>query len=260
VTRDLTERKAAEDKLLQYAHRLETQNTELQQFAYAAAHDLKEPLRKIMMYYSAISGEGVASLSAKQQQYLSRSANAAARMHGLIDDMLAFTRLTQPGQVLEPVDLDSLLTEIVESLKDNIDAAGARISIAPLSSVMGIPFQLRQVFINLLGNALKYHHPDRLPSIDLFAQTLEKEAGNGAQRQIFHRITIRDNGIGFDEDQRERIFNLYERLHGRNEFEGTGIGLAICRKIMQTHQGAVTATGKIGLGAEFHLDFPSDIT
>lgn len=255
VTRDLTERKAAEDKLLQYAHRLESQNAELQQFAYGAAHDLKEPLRKIMMYYSAISDEGLGAVSEKQRQYLRRSAEAARRMHGLIDDMLAFTRITDPGQVMEAVDLNLILAEVIVSLKETIDEADADINVAGLPTVQGIRFQLYQLFANLLGNSLKYRDSHRQLRIDISAR--EEEIGEGESRHWEYLVTVRDNGIGFDPVQHDRIFNIFERLHGRQDFEGTGIGLAICRKIMETHHGTISASGEPGVGAVFELQFPA---
>jgi PAS domain S-box-containing protein len=255
VTRDLTERKVTEDRLLQYARRLESQNAELQQFAYGAAHDLKEPLRKIMMYYSAISGEGLESLSEKQRRYLSRSAEAARRMHGLIDDMLAFTRVTHLGHVMEPVDLNLVVTEVIGSLKETIDEAAADIKVERLPTIPGIPFQMNQLFANLLGNSLKYRDPRRHLQIDISSRT--EDIWDGKSRQRGFQVTVRDNGIGFDPMQHDRIFNLFERLHGRQDFEGTGIGLAICRKIMETHHGSISASGETGVGAVFELQFPA---
>jgi len=260
VTRDLTERKEAEDKLLQYARQLEAQNKELKQFAYAAAHDLKEPLRKILMYHSAITGEPDEHrepLPEEQQHaYLLRSADAARRMQRLIDDLLAFTKVVGTGQSFESVDLNFLLTEVQSQFQDTLDQLGARIDVGRLPTVKGISFQLRQLFVNLLGNAIKFRHPERLPSISITATRArmpEMADAYGCER--FDRIVVRDNGIGFAPEHGERIFNLFERLHTRDQYSGTGIGLAICRRIMDNNNGFIRASGIPGHGAEFEVFF-----
>src|SRR5580658_7243436 len=156
VTRDLTARKLAEDKLVRYARQLETQNKELQQFAYIAAHDMKEPLRKVRFYYSAIVDEGVEALSERQQAYLERSAEAARRMQRLIEDLLAFTRVAEPVKQLETVDLNAVIGEVSAFFQDSLAEMDGSIVVSDLPAVQGIPFQVRQVFVNLLGNAIKY--------------------------------------------------------------------------------------------------------
>jgi len=255
VTRDLTERKQAEDKLSQYARQLEAQNNELKQFAYAAAHDMKEPLRKILMYYSAILGENGESLPQEQQQsYLQRSADAARRMQQLIDDLLAFTTIVGTGQTFESVDLNHLLAEVVSEFQDAIDQAGATINVGSLPTVKGIGFQLRQLFANLVSNSVKFRSKDRPMSISITATSVripEMADVYGATR--FERVEVRDNGIGFAPEQAEKIFDMFERLHSRDEFSGTGIGLAICRRIMENNRGFIRAEGTSDQGAVFQV-------
>jgi PAS domain S-box-containing protein len=257
VTRDLTERKDAEDKLLMYSRQLEAQNKELKQFAYAAAHDMKEPLRKILMYYSAIRGENGETLPPEQQQaYLQRSADAARRMQQLIDDLLTFTSVVGTGQTFESVDLNLLLAEVQTEFQDTFDQQGATISIGRLPTVRGITFQLRQLFVNLLGNSVKFRDTSRPLTISVTASRArvpEMTDVYGSER--FDRIEVLDNGIGFAPDHAEKIFGLFERLHGRDRYSGTGIGLAICRRIMDNNRGFIRAHGTPDHGAVFELFF-----
>jgi PAS domain S-box-containing protein len=259
VTRDLTERKQSEDKLLRYARQLEAQNKELKQFTYAAAHDMKEPLRKILMYYSAIRGENGEFLPLEQQQsYLRRSAEAASRMQRLIDDLLAFTTLVGTGQTFEPVDLNLLIAEVVAEFQDSIDQRDVTIDCGRLPTVKGIAFQLRQLFANLLGNSIKFRSGDRPLRISITASSIrvpEMADVYGAER--FDRIEVRDNGIGFDPEFSEKIFDMFERLHGRDQFSGTGIGLAICRRVMENNRGFIRAQGRKDQGAVFQVFFRS---
>ncbi|RFM25783.1 sensor histidine kinase [Deminuibacter soli] len=260
VTRDLTERKATEDKLKQYAAQLESQNMELQQFAYAAAHDMKEPLRKIQFYYSSIL-ENSENLSAeKQRTYLLRAAESAKRMQGLIDDLLAYTRVSEQDERFELVDLKEVFEEVAAFYQDAVMETSALFSYDALPVIKGVPFQVRQLFMNLVSNSLKYHYPGRQLEIRLSAETIdnpqpEKESEYAAKQ--FYRISLRDNGIGFDAMHSEKIFGLFERLHGRDSYAGTGIGLSICKKIMDNHHGFIRATGVPGEGALFELYFPA---
>ena len=259
VTRDLTERKVAEDKLVRYARQLELQNRELQQFAYAAAHDLKEPLRKVQYYYSAIAHEGVGALSEKQQSYFQRSTEAAARMQRLIEDILAFTRAAEPANQLESVDLNALMAEITAFFQDSLDEAGATVMVAPLPAVQGIPFQVRQVFVNLFSNAIKYRDQVRPLRIEVSGSIVSNPGLGETDEYLptrFLKIQVKDNGIGFGAEHAERIFDMFERLHGRDLFEGTGIGLAICRRVMGNHKGYIRAEGRPGEGAVFQVFFP----
>lgn len=257
MTRDLTERKQAEDKLQLYARQLEAQNRELQQFAYAAAHDMKEPLRKIQLYYSAIEGDNGQSLSPEQQKkFMARSAEAARRMQQLIDDLLTYTHVAGTDAPFEPVDLNATVADASAFHKDMIEQLGARVHCGRLPTVWGIPVQVRQLFINLLGNSFKYRTEDRQVEVDISSSRVKVPGmpdAYGSER--FHKIEVQDNGIGFSPHQGERIFDLFERLHTRDKYSGTGIGLTICRRIMENNHGFIRATGVPGSGAKFELYF-----
>lgn len=281
VTRDLTERKLWEDKLKQYASRLEEQNRELQQFAHVAAHDMKEPLRKIQYYHSMLLGETLPL--EKQQVLLKRSAEAAGRMQGLIEDLLAFTRVSQPVESYEQVDLETILTEVWEFYGETVERIQAELQTGPLPGIRGIPFQLRQLFLNLLGNSIKYRSPERPlriginTSISLGPVNIEQgcpepgmpgfpkdaadttdpaDPAEAPQVHHFYKISVTDNGIGFDPRQAGKIFDMFQRLHRRDQYPGTGIGLAICRKVMDCHKGYIVGQGIAGGGATFDCYFP----
>jgi len=259
VTRDLTARKVAEDKLVRYARQLETQNMELHQFAYAAAHDMKEPLRKVQFYYSAIKEEGVETLSKRQRDYLQRSAEAAGRMQRLIEDLLAFTRMAEPVKHLEEVDLNAVVTEVSALFQDSLAEMQGAIVASALPAVQGIPFQVRQVFVNLFSNSIKYQEQGRPLRIEVSGSMVYNPGFGESAAYLptrFLKIMVKDNGIGFGAEHAERIFGMFERLHGGEAFEGTGIGLSICRKVMENHKGFIRAEGSPGEGAVFELFFP----
>ncbi|WP_343692204.1 PAS domain S-box protein [Chitinophaga sp.] len=247
VTRDLTERKVAEDKIKQYARELEAQNRDLQQFAYAAAHDMKEPLRKVQFYTSALLESIGATLPQKEKSYLERTVDAASRMQGLIDDLLTYTHISGEVPPFEKVTLDKILAEVLSHYQDTITELNAVIETTALPVLPGITFQLRQLLDNLIGNALKYHHTDRNPHI-----IIRSVIDDGQ-----YKITIQDNGIGFEPQNSEKIFEMFERLHGRESYPGTGIGLALCQRIVQNHHGTITATAQVGEGATFTILLPA---
>ncbi|RAJ80316.1 PAS domain S-box-containing protein [Chitinophaga dinghuensis] len=256
VTRDLTERRNAEQKILDYTQQLETQNRELQKFAFAAAHDMKEPLRKIQLYNSIVlEAEGL-RLNHRQKGYLLRAAEAASRMQQLIDDMLAFTRITEQSKPFEKVDLQQTLRELETFFKDSLDQVQGQMQVNGLPVVQGIPFQLRQLFENLISNSLKYCQAN-VPVRIVIESTLETQPHwmAGQPGKVYH-IRFCDNGIGFEQHYAEKIFEMFERLHTGEQFPGTGIGLAICRKIAESHRGCIYASGKTGEGASFDIYLP----
>jgi PAS domain S-box-containing protein len=258
VTRDLTERRAAENRILQYSRQLETQNKELQQFAYVAAHDMKEPLRKILFYLSAVvENDPVVDLE-KKRAYLKRSEEAARRMQRLIDDMLAFTKVSQPLEQFEVVDLNSTLSEVAAFYQDTLESIQGRLVIPNLPTVRGIPFQLIQLFSNLVSNSIKYRSPDRPLRIEISSETVDDPyfQHKSYRPQQLKKIAVKDNGLGFEPEYNDQIFEMFQRLHGR-EFSGTGIGLSICKKVMDNHQGRIRAQGKMDEGALFELYFPA---
>lgn len=259
VTRDLTERKIAEDKIRQYTIDLEFQNKELEQFTYAAAHDMKEPLRKVQFYNNYVLENSGADLEGKSKDYLIRSITAADRMRQLIDDLLTYSKTSSHTQSFEKVNLQKVIVDVIQSHQHTIEELGAVITYSSLPVVQGISFQLTQLFDNLISNSLKYHHPDRKPQIRIDAVKIH----GGAVKDIpadagkfYHKISVSDNGIGFESHHSAKIFGMFQRLHDRARYSGTGIGLAICKKIVQNHQGFIIADAEPGKGAIFEIYIP----
>ena len=259
VTRDLTDKKRAEDKINQYAKELELQNRELEQFAYIAAHDMKEPLRKIQ-FYSDYIYEYSAQLPEKVKDYLGRSIQAASRMRGLIDDLLSYSKASTFTQRLEAVDLNDLVEEVIVSNMESIENYGAVVEVDTLPVVQAVQFQFSQLFDNLLNNSLKYRHPDRVLHIKISAEKLQSVAFPASPRKnsCFYKISFEDNGIGFDPSYGVKIFDLFQRLHTKADYTGSGVGLAICKKIIQNHQGFIQAKGELDQGAVFEVYIPCE--
>jgi PAS domain S-box-containing protein len=257
VTRDLTRKKLADDKLRDYTNQLKFQNEQLEQFAYAASHDMKEPLRKILFYNNYLWETAGLNLKDKEREYLNRSINAARRMQVLIDDLLAYSKASSDRQDYASVDLNEVMDDILKSYKDDIEEKKATIHVSFLPIVKGTAFQLRQMFDNLVSNALKYHHPERKPEIQINAEKTTGEDIQGlVQNEEYYKICISDNGIGFSPEFSEKIFELFQRLSGSTKLSGTGVGLALCRKIAQNHHGAIKAEGHINEGANFCVYLP----
>ncbi|HEX3044850.1 MAG TPA: ATP-binding protein [Bacillota bacterium] len=243
--------KERETELQVYSERLEKSNIELEQFAYIASHDLQEPLRKIQLFGAKLSENYSQNLDEKALDYLQRMNNAAVRMEKLIQDLLHYSRVTAKTRPLEQVDLNNIIKEVQSDLEIRIHESQAEITVSQLPVVLGDPLQLRELFQNLIGNSIKYQPPNNIPVIKI-QSTIIREAD-----QCFDKIEVIDNGIGFDNAYAEKIFGLFQRLHGRSEYQGTGIGLAICRKIVTSHGGVITATGKVGEGATFTIKLPT---
>jgi PAS domain S-box-containing protein len=240
---------------------LNRSNDNLQQFAYVASHDLQEPLRKIQQFgdllMSRYSGSGGEELS-----YLERMQSAARRMSMLIKDLLEFARLTNSGDISRPVGLDDVLAEVLTDLEMRLEETGARVELAPLPVVRGDAGQLGQLFQNLLSNALKFRRPQVAPLIQITYERLAADALPPLVQPTrlavgYHRIEVIDNGIGFDDQYADRIFQVFQRLHGKGEYAGTGIGLAICEKVVANHGGAITASSQPGQGASFTIYLPA---
>jgi PAS domain S-box-containing protein len=248
---DITQRKRAEMTLLEQADKLSRSNAELEQFAYVASHDLQEPLRKIQAFGDRLKTKYDASLGPEGLDYLTRMQNAAARMQILIQDLLSLSRVASNAKPFTSVDLGDVVRTVVSDLEMRIQDAQGRVEIGALPVIFGDRGQMAQLFQNLIGNGLKFRKPGESPvvKIDSQPQTLPSGAAG------WH-ISVEDNGIGFDEKYRDRIFQIFQRLHGRNEYEGTGIGLAICRKIVDRHGGSLTANSSPGAGAKFIITLP----
>jgi PAS domain S-box-containing protein len=244
---DVTGRRRAERKLEEQRRELQRSNAALEEFASVASHDLQEPLRKILAFGERLNTSAGASLDAPSRHSLERMLHAAARMRGLINALLAYSQVTTRVRHFAPTDLAVVAREVVADLETTIVEAKGRVEFGPLPVVDADAVQMRQLLQNLIGNALKYRHPERPVVVRLGSSN-----GDGA----LATITITDNGIGFESEYAEKIFRLYERLHSRAEYDGSGIGLSICRKIVERHGGTISATGIAGEGATFAVTLP----
>ncbi|MCP1375494.1 PAS domain S-box protein [Dyella lutea] len=253
VARDVTAKRQADQALEKAMDDLRIRNRELQDFAYVASHDLQEPLRKIQAFSDRLQSRLAGQLDESSSDYLQRMGDAASRMQTLIDDLLAYSRVGTRPAALVPVDLSAELATVLDDLDARVQEAGARIDTGPLPKLQADPSQMRQLLQNLLANALKFRAPDRPCLVRISARPLG-EAGITTERW---EISVQDNGIGFDPSYVERIFAPFQRLHPRNVYPGTGIGLAIVRRIVERHGGTVWAEGASGQGARFVVVMPA---
>jgi len=259
VNANINERKASEEKLRMAAAQLQRSNNELQEFASVASHDLQEPLRKIQAFGDRLRLKCGSSLSETGHEYLERMQDAARRMQTLLHDLLTLSRVTSKAQPFESVQLGDVVRQVVSDLEVRIEQLGATVEIGPLPTAEADASQMRQLFQNLISNALKFQNPGVRPEVIISSKNLVVEDSGipGAlPGDRVSRIFVQDNGIGFDEKYAERIFTVFQRLHSRSEFEGTGIGLAVCRKIMERHGGTIVAKSASGQGATFIVTIP----
>lgn len=251
--------RASEEKLREFTTRLERSNRELQDFAYVASHDLQEPLRKIVVFGERLKEKAADRLEPETLDYLARMQKAASRMQNLISDLLTFSRVTTKAHPFAPVDLAHTVKEVIDDLEGRIETTKGHVEPGHLPVIDAEPMQMRQLFQNLIGNALKFRQPEIPPVVKIEARIFSgilPQAPPGASAQNLCELTVSDNGIGFDEKYLDRIFNVFQRLHTRNEYEGTGMGLAIARKIVLYHGGAITAKSSPGKGAQFIVILP----
>ena len=227
-------------------------NAELQQFASVASHDLQEPLRKIQAFGNRLKATCADGLTDQGLDYLERMQNAAQRMQSLIDDLLTLSRVTTQARPFKTVNLNTVAVEVISDLEELIRQTGGRVELGELPTIQADPLQMRQLLQNMIGNALKFHRLGVLPVVNIYCLK-QKSATAGVN---FQQIVVEDNGIGFEEKYLDRIFNVFQRLHSRNEYAGTGVGLAICRKIAERHGGSITATSQLGQGAKFVVTLP----
>jgi PAS domain S-box-containing protein len=232
---------------------LSRSNEELQEFAFVASHDLQEPLRKIKTFSDRLKASCGDAFNQQERDYLERMQNAARRMQTLIEDLLSLSRVTTRAQPFVAVDLLQVTQEVLSDLEISIQQTGAVIEIGELPNIEADPLQMRQLLQNLIGNALKFHRKEVEPVVKIYSQLLSEPEDVSAEQC---QIIVEDNGIGFNEKYLDRIFNVFQRLHGRSEYDGTGIGLAICRKIVERHQGSITARSEPGQGAKFIVALP----
>jgi two-component system, LuxR family, sensor kinase FixL len=248
---DITQQKLNEEKLRRYAAELERSNRELQDFAYVSSHDLQEPLRKIQAFGDRLLTREYDNLSDQGKDYVDRMLNAASRMQNLINDLLEFSRVTSKSKSFVKVDLDQILTEVLTDLEVTIDQTGTEIIRSPLPVIQAEPTQMRQLFQNLISNAIKFRKEGESPIINVYAKGLQRKPHlTATPGDEVTEIYVEDNGIGFDEKYLDRIFNIFQRLEGQ-KYAGSGIGLAICRKIAIRHGGDITAQSQPGVGTRF---------
>lgn len=258
VAHDNTERKRAEEELKNFAARLERSNTELQDFASVASHDLQEPLRKVQAFGDRLKAKCGNQLDADGRDYLERMQNAAGRMQTLINDLLTFSRVTTQARPFVPVDLGTIANEVLSDLETRVETTGGTIEIGELATIDADPMQMRQLLQNLIGNALKFNRPGVPPMVKINGRVCRNFGADGDETaaNATYCLTIEDNGIGFEQKYTDRIFKIFQRLHGRSEYEGTGIGLAVCRKIAERHGGDITARSVPSEGTTFTINLP----
>jgi signal transduction histidine kinase len=246
-------------ELKAYSAKLERSNSELQDFASVASHDLQEPLRKVQAFSDRLRSRCAATIDSQGRDYLDRVQNAAARMQTLINDLLTYCRVATKAQPFVPTDLVTVTREVVSDLEARIEQVNGRVVLGELPTLDADPLQVRQLMQNLIGNSLKYCRPDVPPVVKVWSKHLPHDpaaAEEAVPPRPFCQILVEDNGIGFEEVYSERIFTIFQRLHGRTEYEGTGVGLAVCRKIVERHGGTITAQSKLGNGSTFLVSLP----
>ncbi len=256
---DITERKKAEAQLRSQNDQLEKMNKELQSFAYISSHDLQEPLRKIQTFATRILEKEGNNLSENGKDNFKRMQDAAKRMQTLIQDLLAYSRTNTNERKLETTPLSKIIAEVKEDLQEELNEKHAVIESTELCEVNIIPFQFRQLMLNLVSNSLKFSYPNQPPHIRIkseIANGIELHSHLLPQKKYCH-ITVMDNGIGFDQQYSEKIFEVFQRLHSKNEYNGTGIGLSIVKKIVENHEGLITAQSELGKGARFDIFIPA---
>ncbi|MBD0327925.1 MAG: PAS domain-containing protein, partial [Pyrinomonadaceae bacterium] len=254
------ERKRAEESLRAYATRLNRSNRELQDFAYVASHDLQEPLRKVRTFGDRLNAKYAEALGEQGRDYLKRMEGATVRMQDLIDDLLELSRVTTNAQPFTPVDLNEVARDVVFDLEARIEQIGGRVEVSGLPTVKADRLQMRQLLQNLISNALKFHREEEVPVVKVYSELLQEREEEGSGRTADRRayqIFVEDNGIGFDEKHLERVLAPFQRLHGRDAYEGTGMGMAICRKVVERHNGDITAKSTLGRGATFIVTLPA---
>lgn len=253
IVRDVTERRKHEEQMLAFTERLKTSNRELEEFAFVASHDLQEPLRKVQTFGDRLKMKYAERLDDTGRDYIERMQAATGRMQTLINDLLIWSRVTTKARPFVSVELNEVAREVVSDLEARIERTGGRVELGTLPELAADPTQMRQLLQNLIGNGLKFHRPDLPPVVSVRSEGIRDEAGSIVQ----WRIEVADNGIGFEEKYLDRIFTIFQRLHGRDQYEGTGVGLAICRKIVERHGGTLTAHSQPEQGATFVCLLPA---
>jgi light-regulated signal transduction histidine kinase (bacteriophytochrome) len=244
-------------RLVENIDRLESANKELDAFAFMASHDLQEPLRKINTFTDILAYKLGPGIDAESAKYLKSIQNAASRMQLLIKDLLTFSKISSEKETPVDCDLSQVVAEALKDLEFKIEEKNAKIEVDKLPSIPGNHTLLRSLFLNLIENAIKYSRRD-IPPVISIKYISKHERGRSADGHAgkFCRVTVTDNGIGFEQKYAEHIFSMFRRLHSLNEFEGTGIGLAICKKIVEKHNGYISAYSDVNKGSTFIISLP----
>ncbi len=256
---DVTSIKQVRNQLVEKVEELNRSNGDLEQFAYVASHDLQEPLRKIVSFGERMEKKGKETLDAEMGMYLDRILNASRRMQSMISNLLEFSRLTRTQQGFEKTNLNGILKSVLSDLELPIRQKDALVEIGALPTIEAIPSQMAQLFQNLLSNSLKFIDDEVQPVITIKADDLSpsEQVNYGLpSSRAYVRLTLSDNGIGFNDDDASRIFTIFQRLRGRSEYEGAGIGLSVCKKVVENHAGIIMASGKPSVGSTFTIILP----
>jgi light-regulated signal transduction histidine kinase (bacteriophytochrome) len=237
---------------------LDRSNKELEEFAYIASHDLQEPLRKITSFSERLKEKLPANLEPEVQLYLNRMLAATDNMRTLIDNLLEFSRTSRSSEPFVKTDLNNIISEVKADLELKIEETTATIKSDQLPVIDAIPMQMRQLFTNLFTNAIKFKRTNTSPEIEIRSTLLSDEERENIHLRPgrYHKISVRDYGIGFDQEFSMKIFQIFQRLHGKAEYPGSGIGLAICKKIVENHHGRIYAESELGKGADFVVILP----
>lgn len=257
VSQDVSARVKAERKLLHRNQELKRSNAELESFNRVASHDLQEPLRKIQMFISRIND--VDKVSEKSQEFFRKINLAANRMQTLINNLLTYSRIDNTTEKFEQVDLEQVLEDILDNFYVRVRETGLEVTHDPLPKLRAIPFQMEQLIGNLISNSMKYRHPKRKPQVHIHVEKLDSEDIELVFPKVsnsYYYMRFSDNGLGFEQANAHKIFEIFQRLHPMSHLKGTGIGLAICKKIVENHQGHIHATAEVNEGAEFHIYLP----
>jgi PAS domain S-box-containing protein len=258
VFRDVSAARSSQQQLRAVSDELERSNRELQDFATIASHDLQEPLRKIQAFGDRLAERAAGALDAEASDYLGRMTTAAGRMQSLINDLLEYSQVTMRPEPPQPVDLGVIVSEVLSDLDERIRMSDGTVTVGALPTILANPLQMRQLFQNLIANALKFHPAGVAPDVHIqaVARGGSRSAKGAIDRRPVWEIRVSDNGIGFDEQHVDRIFAPFQRLNGRQAYEGSGMGLAICRRIVSLLGGTITATSQPGVGTTFVIVLP----
>jgi signal transduction histidine kinase len=254
----IKEKTESEENLIALTNNLKASNEQLQEFAMVVSHDLQEPLRKVQAFSERLKNESESVLNEKAKDYLARMLSSIIRMQNLISSLLTLSRVQTAGKQFEKVDLKTIVQEVLSDLETESEISQAIVEISNLPVIEADPIQMRQLFQNLISNALKYKKPDQQPLIKISAIGNSNNVRNSQRisSNLMAKIIVEDNGIGFDDQYKERIFGAFQRLHTKGEYSGTGIGLTVCKRIVERHNGKITAESIEGQGTKFIVTLP----